>query len=141
MMNSITLNDFFEIISFIANRLLPVLFFVILVYVIVILHRIARALKTAKNRVEELQNTISLVDENLASLATTTKSIANMSVSIDSAHEKSKEKIKEFSSKLGDSVSKVHEKSKSLFKKKEVMEEIKDKLGEYDEQKSDVESN
>lgn len=141
MMNSITLNDFFEIISFIANRLLPVLFFVILVYVIVILHRIARALKTAKNRVEELQNTISLVDENLASLATTTKSIANMSVSIDSAHEKSKEKIKEFSSKLGDSVSKVQEKSKSLFKKKEVMEEIKDKLGEYDEQKSDVESN
>lgn len=141
MMNSITLNDFFEIISFIANRLLPVLFFVILVYVIVILHRIARALKTAKNRVEELQNTISLVDENLSSLATTTKSIANMSVSIDSAHEKSKEKIKEFSSKLGDSVSKVHEKSKSLFKKKEVMEEIKDKLGEYDEQKSDVESN
>lgn len=133
MMNSITLNDFFEIISFIANRLLPVLFFVILVYVIVILHRIARALKTAKNRVEELQNTISLVDENLASLATTTKSIANMSVSIDSAHEKSKEKIKEFSSKLGDSVSKVQEKSKSLFKKKEVMEEIKDKLGEYDE--------
>lgn len=83
MMNSITLNDFFEIISFIANRLLPVLFFVILVYVIVILHRIARALKTAKNRVEELQNTISLVDENLSSLATTTKSIANMSVSID----------------------------------------------------------
>lgn len=141
MMNSITLNDFFEIISFIANRLLPVLFFVILVYVIVILHRIARALKTAKNRVEELQNTISLVDENLASLATTTKSIANMSVSIDSAHEKSKEKIKEFSSKLGDSVSKVQEKSKSLFKKKEVMEEIKDKLGEYDEQKSNVESN
>lgn len=141
MMNSITLNDFFEIISFIANRLLPVLFFVTLVYVIMILHRIARALKTAKNRVEELQNTISLVDENLASLATTTKSIANMSVSIDSAHEKSKEKIKEFSSKLGDSVSKVQEKSKSLFKKKEVMEEIKDKLGEYDEQKSDVESN
>lgn len=141
MMNSITLNDFFEIISFIANRLLPVLFFVILVYVIVILHRIARALKTAKNRVEELQNTISLVDENLSSLATTTKSIANMSVSIDSAHEKSKEKIKEFSSKLGDSVSKVQEKSKNLFRKKEVMEEIKDKLGEYDEQKSDVESN
>lgn len=141
MMNSITLNDFFEIISFIANRLLPVLFFVILVYVIVILHRITRALKTAKNRVEELQNTISLVDENLASLATTTKSIANMSVSIDSAHEKSKEKIKEFSSKLGDSVSKVQEKSKNLFRKKEVMEEIKDKLGEYDEQKSDIESN
>lgn len=137
-MDSITLNEFFQMISSIANYLLPVLFFIILIYVIVILHRIAKTLKVTKKRVEDLENTISLVDENLVSLSTTTKSIANMSVSVDHAHEKSKEKIKEFSEKISDSVSKVQEKSRDLFKKKETLNAIHSKLGDQNEQESDT---
>lgn len=132
-MDSITLNEFFEIISSIANYLLPVLFFIALVYIIIILHRVANAMKLAKERVEDLEKTIELLDENLSSLSTTTKSIANMSVSVDHAHEKSKEKIKEFSGKISDSVTKVQEKGKDLFRKKETLHDINEKLGERNE--------
>ncbi len=132
-MDSITLNEFFEIISSIANYLLPVLFFIALVYIIIILHRVANTMKLAKERVEDLEKTIELLDENLSSLSTTTKSIANMSVSVDHAHEKSKEKIKEFSGKISDSVTKVQEKGKDLFRKKEILHDINEKLGERNE--------
>ncbi len=132
-MDSITLNEFFEIISSIANYLLPVLFFIALVYIIIILHRVANTMKLAKERVEDLEKTIELLDENLSSLSTTTKSIANMSVSVDHAHEKSKEKIKEFSGKISDSVTKVQEKGKDLFRKKETLHDINEKLGERNE--------
>lgn len=132
-MSSITLNEFFEIISSIANYLLPVLFFIALVYIIIILHRVANTMKLAKERVEDLEKTIELLDENLSSLSITTKSIANMSVSVDHAHEKSKEKIKEFSGKISDSITKVQEKGKDLFKKKETLHDINEKLGERNE--------
>lgn len=132
-MDSITLNEFFEIISSIANYLLPVLFFIALVYIIIILHRVANTMKLAKERVEDLEKIIELLDENLSSLSTTTKSIANMSVSVDHAHEKSKEKIKEFSGKISDSVTKVQEKGKDLFRKKETLHDINEKLGERNE--------
>lgn len=116
-MNSITLQQFLELIRQIAYYLIPVVGLIILIYIARVLHRLTKVVGSANERMKQLENTIDLVDENLVSLTSTTKSIASVAHSVDSAHLKSKEKMSEFSSKVNETIQKMQSKGKELIKK------------------------
>lgn len=116
-METMTVQQFFTLLQQLAQYLIPVILFIILVHIMRILHKLVGVVDEAKHRVAQLEKTITLVDENLESLTTTTKSIANVATSVDEAHVKSKAKMGELSNKLQSKILKVQEKGKSILEK------------------------
>lgn len=123
-MNNITLQQFLELVRQIAYYLIPIVGLVILIAIARILHQVINVMKTMNARVAQLEKTISLVDENLVSLSTTTKHVANVTTSLDEAHVKSKEKFSDLKSKVSTTISKAQQKSKELLSKNSSSKEV-----------------
>ena len=100
------LENFFESISFISLKVLPLLGVVLLVYLIIMIKNVITCLKSATKTLDEANNQLRKLDVPL-------NTVAEISKSVDYVHDLTKESVKTVSTTIYQNMNQV----KELFNK------------------------
>lgn len=100
------LENFFESISFISLKVLPLLGVVLLVYLIIMIKNVITCLKSATKTLDEANNQLRKLDVPL-------NTVAEISKSVDYVHDLTKESVKSVSTTIYQNMNQV----KELFNK------------------------
>ena len=100
------LESFFESISFISLKVLPLLGVVLLVYLIIMIKNVITCLKSATKTLDEANNQLRKLDVPL-------NTVAEISKSVDYVHDLTKESVKSVSTTIYQNMNQV----KELFNK------------------------
>ena len=115
------LESFFESISFISLKVLPLLGAVLLVYLIIMIKNVITCLKSATKTLDEANNQLRKLDVPL-------NTVAEISKSVDYVHDLTKESIKSVSLSLYQSINMLKEWINNLLHKtkEEVSETVEE---------------
>ena len=111
------LDDFFNSISFISIKLLPLLGIILLVYLIIMVKNLIITLKTANKTLEEVNIQIRKLDVPL-------NTVSEISKSIDNVHELTKESIKSISVNIYQALNTIKEQIQRILKKENNVENV-----------------
>lgn len=111
------LENFFNSISFISIKLLPLLGIILLVYLIIMVKNLIVTLKTANKTLEEVNIQIRKLDVPL-------NTVSEISKSIDSVHELTKESVKSISVNIYQALNTIKEQIQRILKKENNVENV-----------------
>ncbi len=111
------LENFFNSISFISIKLLPLLGIILLVYLIIMVKNLIVTLKTANKTLEEVNIQIRKLDVPL-------NTVSEISKSIDNVHELTKESVKSISVNIYQALNTIKEQIQRILKKENNVENV-----------------
>lgn len=111
------LEQFFESVSYICLKVLPIIGVVLGIYLIVMVHNLIKTLKSATKTLDETHQQIRKLDVPL-------HTISEISKSIDSVHELTKESLHSLSIMIYENLSALKEWFKNLFHKEKDNDEV-----------------
>ena len=111
------LENFFNSISFISIKLLPLLGIILLVYLSIMVKNLIVTLKTANKTLEEVNIQIRKLDVPL-------NTVSEISKSIDSVHELTKESVKSISVNIYQALNTIKEQIQRILKKENNVENV-----------------
>ena len=106
-----------ELISNLANVLIPILSFVILVFIIIILNQLRKILIVSMKRIEQLEDTIKLANESMEKIQTPLETVSKVALTLDKMHQKSKASAYKTKQTITDNIDKLKNGTKSLITK------------------------
>ena len=112
------LENFFDSISYICIKILPLLGVILAIYLIIMVHNLIKTLQSATKTLDEANNQIRKLDVPL-------NTVTEISKSVDQVHDLTKESLKSISTSLYQSLNMVKDKVNQLLHK-EKNEEIKE---------------
>ena len=104
------LEDFFNSISFISLKVLPLLGVVLVVYLIIMIKNLITCLKSATKTLDEANNQLRKLDVPL-------NTVAEISKSVDYVHDLTKESVKSVSTTLYQNLNLIKEKFNQMLHK------------------------
>ena len=118
------LENFFNSISFISIKLLPLLGIILLVYLIIMVKNLIVTLKTANKTLEEVNIQIRKLDVPL-------NTVSEISKSIDSVHELTKESVKSISVNIYQALNTIKEQIQRILKKENNVENVVNEMNQF----------
>lgn len=111
------LENFFNSISFVCIKLLPLLGIVLSIYLIIMVKNLIITLKTANKTLEEVNIQIRKLDVPL-------NTVSEISKSIDNVHELTKESVKSISVNIYQALNTIKDQIQRLLKKENNVENV-----------------
>lgn len=111
------LENFFNSISFVCIKLLPLLGLILLIYLIIMVKNLIITLKTANKTLEEVNIQIRKLDVPL-------NTVSEISKSIDNVHELTKESVKSISVNIYQALNTIKEQIQRILKKENKVENV-----------------
>lgn len=111
------LENFFQSISYISIKLLPLLGIILLIYLIIMVKNLITCLKSATKTLDEVNVQIRKLDVPL-------NTVTEISKSIDNVHELTKESVKSISVNIYQALNTIKEQIQRLLKKENNVETV-----------------
>ena len=104
------LENFFDSISYICMKVLPLLGVILAIYLIIMVHNLIKTLQSATKTLDEANNQLRKLDVPL-------NTVAEISKSVDQVHDLTKESLKSISTSLYQSLNALKDKVNQLLHK------------------------